>query len=128
MSSFPDTTSNLSAAQNWADHHSPSLKRKRSVGPRSPSLSFPGWYARDDSDTTCAGEADSDQVGTCHFLNRAYPARSLPVHGAAFADLLTVSTEQALSQCYNTDNAVYSCFPTGATVITQHQWVHFVCK
>ncbi|KAI0726308.1 hypothetical protein C8Q72DRAFT_535141 [Fomitopsis betulina] len=95
MSSFLDTTSNLSSAQSL-DYSPPSLKRKRSVGPRSPALSFPGWYARDDSDSTCSGEADSDQV------------------------------EQALSQCYNTDNAVYSCFPTSDTVISQHEWVHFV--
>lgn len=128
MSSFLDTTHNLSSAQNSAYDRSFSLKRKRSAGPRSPSLSFPGWYARDDSDTTCSGDADSEQVGACFPFDPSYPAHFPPVDVPFWQAHLTVSIEQALSQCYNTDNAVYSCFPQGDTVIAQHQWVHFVCE
>ncbi|PCH40274.1 hypothetical protein WOLCODRAFT_136758 [Wolfiporia cocos MD-104 SS10] len=33
---------------------------------------------------------------------------------------------QALDQCFDENNAVYSCFPTSDTVIPQHEWAAFV--
>ncbi|KZT73965.1 hypothetical protein DAEQUDRAFT_363839 [Daedalea quercina L-15889] len=40
------------------------------------------------------------------------------------ADSAQVS--EALAQCYDEDNAVFSCYPTANTSVAQHQWVEFV--
>ncbi|KZT11853.1 uncharacterized protein LAESUDRAFT_808813 [Laetiporus sulphureus 93-53] len=40
------------------------------------------------------------------------------------ADQSAVYTAQ--SDCFDSDNAVFSCFPTGDTIFSQHQWAYFV--